>query len=157
MERQEPFRPDEVYFLGMAVDKYNPPLERPYSEYATDEYDKKTFAQAQKMRNELSAEANAKGLKGKDKGDYINKQVNPYTAEREKQREAAIKKRIEELEIEVPEAINKCKKVNDLPACVNDISWALNFFTEEMSVKPEHTKLLVVEELFDKFVKHVPP
>ena len=39
------------------------------------------------MRNELSAEANAKGLKGKDKGDYINKQVNPYTAEREKQRE----------------------------------------------------------------------
>ena len=96
-------------------------------------------------------------MKRKDKGDYIKKQVNPYTAEREKQRDAAIKKRIEELEIEVPEAINKCKKVNDLPASVNDISWALNFFTEEMSVKPEHTKLLVVEELFDKFVKHVPP
>ena len=43
----------------MAVDKYSPPLERPYSEYATDEYDKKTSAQVQKMRNELGAEADA--------------------------------------------------------------------------------------------------
>ena len=138
----------------MAMDKYNPPLERPYSEYAMDEYNKKTSTQSQKMRNELGAEANAKGLKGKDKGDFINKTVNPYTAARVQQRDAAVKKRIEELEIEVPEAIKNCKKVSDLPACVNDISQALNFMTEEMSVKPEHTKLLVVEELFNKFVKH---
>ena len=96
-------------------------------------------------------------MKRKDRGDFINKTVNPYTAAREQQRDATVKKRIEELEIEVPEAIKNCKKVSDLPACVNDISQALNFMTEEMSVKPEHTKLLVVEELFDKFVKQIPP
>ena len=31
------------------------------------------------MRNDLGAEANAKGLKGIAKGDYIRQTVNPYT------------------------------------------------------------------------------
>ena len=70
---------------------------------------------------------------------------------------AAVEKRIKELKIEVPEGIKNCKKVANLEACINDISRALNFLIESLGVKPEHTKLLVVEDLFKKFVKHVPP
>ena len=68
-----------------------------------------------------------------------------------------MEKRIKELEIEVPEGIKICKRVDNLEACNNDISRALNFLIESLGVKPEHTKLLVVEDLFHKFVKHVPP
>ena len=91
----------------------------------------------------MSAEADAKGLTRKDKGNYINPGCNAFRAERLKQRDATVEKRVKELEVEIPKAIQKCKTVGDLPACVDDISGILNFMIEVLGVKPENVKLLV--------------
>ena len=40
------------------------------------------------------------------------------------------------------EALKKCKKVANLPACVNDISGMMNFMVNVMGVKPEDVTLL---------------
>ena len=96
----------------------------------------------------MGAEADAKGLKGKDRGDYIRLTVDPYTKLRENERDAAVQQRIEELKIKIPEALKKCKKVDDLKACKIDIEQMLNFGLEILGVKPEDLILLVTQDLF---------
>ena len=96
----------------------------------------------------MGAEADAKGLKGKDRGDHIRLTVDPYTKLRADQRDAAVQKRIEELKIEIPEALKKCKKVGDLKACKNDMEQIVNFALQILGVKPEDMTLLVTEDLF---------
>ena len=52
------------------------------------------------MRDKLGLQAVKEGLKSiPERGAFINKTVKPYLAEREKNMDAAIPKRIEELEI----------------------------------------------------------
>ena len=58
-----------------------------------------------KMRNELGAEATAKGLTGKDKGTFINLQVDKLKLERKGQRDAVIQQRIKELPKEILEGL----------------------------------------------------
>ena len=41
--------------------------------------------------------------------------------------EVAVKKRIEELKIEIPDMVKKCKKVGDLEACKNDVEQILSY------------------------------
>ena len=50
----------------------------------------------------MSAEADAKGLPRKEKGNYINPGCNAFEAERLKDRDAVVAKRTKELETEMP-------------------------------------------------------
>ncbi len=43
-----------------------------------------------------------------------------------------------------------------MPACADDIKQMLDFALEDLGVKPKNVILLVTEELFYKFVKHIP-
>ena len=61
----------------------------------------------------LSAKANAKGLIGTEKEEFINKKINAFTAERWEQMENEVQKRSEELENEMFEAIKNCKVIDD--------------------------------------------
>ena len=103
----------------------------------------------------MGAEADAKGLKGKDRGDHIRLTVDPYTKLRADQRNATVQKRSEELKIEIPEALKKCKKVGDLKACKNDMEQIVNFLLQILGVKPEDMTLLMTEDLFYQIVKQV--
>jgi hypothetical protein len=40
---------------------------------------------------------------------------------------AAVEKRIEELKVEIPEAVKKCKRVDDLKACKVDLQKILTY------------------------------
>ena len=57
--------------------------------------------------------ANAKGLIGTEKEEFINKKINAFTAERSEQMENEVQKSAEELENEMLEAIKNCKAVDD--------------------------------------------
>ncbi len=103
----------------------------------------------------MSAEADKQGLSTNNKAEHIRATLNPYKKRRADERDAAVSKRVEELKIEIPEAIKKCKTVSDLPACVNDIKWMLNFLVEVMGVKPKDVRLLVTNDVFSQFVKHI--
>ena len=131
--------------LGWGIQRFNPPLTCPYIDYALDEYKKITNVEVAKMRTKLSKEADTLGLKGLDKGKYINQACNQFKADRESEavKEPILKQRESELQTAIPEAIKKCKKVNDLDACSEDIRHILNFCIEIMGVKPKDCKLLV--------------
>ena len=53
--------------------------------------------------------------------EYSLPKARAYVAEREKDRDTIVLQRVEELQNEIAEAIKKCKKVDDLPGCKNDI------------------------------------
>ena len=132
----------------IAVTKYSQPLVHPYLYMAEKEYDRITSGEIQKIRNKYGAEADAKGLKGKDRGQHINKVIDPYKAKRIAERDATLKRRIEELKIEIPEALKKYKKVSDLEPCKIDLELFLNFGTQVMGAKPEDIIVLATESLF---------
>ena len=132
----------------IGVTKYNQPLVHPYLYMAEKEYDRITDEEIQKIRNKYGAEADAKGLKRKDKGQYIKKAIDPFEAKRLAERDATVKKRIEELKIEIPEALKKYKKVGDLEPCKIDLELFLNFGTQVMGAKPEDIIVLATESLF---------
>ena len=58
--------------------------------------------------------------------------------------------------MELTEAIKKCKKVDNLPACKTDIEKMLNFVLQILGVKPRDITLMVTEDLFYQVVKQVP-
>ena len=60
-----------IKILCMGVTIYNPPLTRSFLETANEEYNKKTTDEVNKLRHKLVAEADAKGLTGINKGDYL--------------------------------------------------------------------------------------
>ena len=103
------------------------------------------------MRSKLNKEADTLGLKGLDRGKFINPVCSQFKADRESQavKEPLLKQRELELQTEIPEAIKLCKKVGDLDACSEDIRHILNFCIEILAVKPKDCKLLVSKELFD--------
>ena len=68
----------------MGVTDYKKPLTHSYLDVASKEYDKITSAEVCKLRSKHGAEADAQGLKGKNRGDHIRKFVVPYTDERTK-------------------------------------------------------------------------
>ena len=84
-------------------------------------------------------------------GNFVNPQCKKFKEERESVavKEPILKQRELELQTAIPEAIKKCKKVNDLDTCDEDIKQILNFCIETMGVKAKDCKLLVSKELFD--------
>ena len=59
-----------------------------------------------------------------------------------------VEKRAPEFQTKLSEAFENCKKVADLPACVDDIKRKLDFAVEELGVKSENVILLVTEDVF---------
>ena len=78
-------------------------------------------------------------------GDYIWPRIREFKVDRESEavKEPLLRKRELELQTEIPEAIKKCKKVGELPACSEDVRHILNFCIETLGVKPKDCKLLV--------------
>ena len=68
----------------MGVTDYKLPLTHSYLDVASKEYDKITSDEVWKLRSKHGAEADAKGLKGKSRGDHVRSFVIPYTDERTK-------------------------------------------------------------------------
>ena len=68
----------------MGVTDYKLPLTHSYLDVASKEYDKITADQVWKLRSKHGAEADAQGLKGKSRGDYIKIFLVKYTDERTK-------------------------------------------------------------------------
>ena len=98
-EREKPFRPTKIKLLAWGIQRFNPPLTRPYIDYATDEYKTITNAEVAKMRTKLFKEADTLGLKGLDKGKYINQACNQFKADRESEaiKDPLLKQRVSEL------------------------------------------------------------
>ena len=84
-------------------------------------------------------------------GVYVNPKIVAFRAKRESKevKEPLLKQRELELQNEIPDAIKKCKKVNNLDACSEDVRHILNFCIEILGVKAKDCKLLVSKELFD--------
>ena len=71
-----------------------------------------------------------------------------FKAGRELIKDPIVEKRAPELKTKVSEAFERCKRVKDLPACVDDIKRKLDFAVEELGVKSENVILLVNEDVF---------
>ena len=84
-------------------------------------------------------------------GVYVNPKLKAFREKRESNevKEPLLKQRELELQNEIPEAIKKCKKINNLDACSEDIRHILNFCIEILGVKAKDCKLLVNKDLFD--------
>ena len=98
IEREKDFVAEEVSFVNFVVLDYSNPIAPTPNEYAETEYDETTNILNSQMRAKLSDEANEKGLTGKDKGTYINLQVDPFKLERKSQRDQVVQTRTKELE-----------------------------------------------------------
>ena len=72
IEREKDFVADEISFVNFVVSDYSNPIAPTPNEYAKTEYDEITNTLNSQMRAKLSAEANEKCLKDKEKGTYIN-------------------------------------------------------------------------------------
>jgi hypothetical protein len=49
-ERERPFRPSQIKFLGFGISRFNPPLTRPCIDYAEEEYKNNSVAAGKKLR-----------------------------------------------------------------------------------------------------------
>ena len=171
-ERQKPFRPSEIHFLGLAVTRFNPPLRRLCDKIVADEfeqisllaagveYDRDTYIGKKKEKEVQEKEFKELKNQGKETG-YFNAYWKPlceaYKAKREKEKQSIVEKSALEPEFKtkISDALKECKNVKDLPACVDDIKSKLDFVVEKLGVKPENVILLVTEDLFNLCVKHI--
>ena len=69
-------------------------------------------------------------------------------AANERVKDPIVEKRAPEFQNKVSEALKNCKKIADLPACVDDIKRKLDFVVENLGVKPENVILLMTEDVF---------
>ena len=82
-EREKPFRPTRIKLLAWGIQSFNPPLTRPCIDYAKEEYKSITDAEGGKLRAKLNKEADTLGLKGLDRGKYINPACTQFRVGRE--------------------------------------------------------------------------
>ena len=97
------------------------------------------------MRAKLSVEATGKGLTGKDKGTYINLQVDPFKLERKSQRDQVVQTRTKELVTEIPEGEKNLKKLSSLKTTINDGILVQDFAIQVLNVHPENIALLATQ------------
>ena len=97
------------------------------------------------MRSKLSVEATGKGLTGKDKGSYINLEIEKLKLERKNQRDQAIEKRTKELETEIPEGLKMLKKLSSLSTTTEDGKRIQDFMIKIFDTLPENVHLLATE------------
>ena len=159
INRQKALRATTIKVHLWGATQYDPPSSRSFLKEASDEYDKITIAEEAILRKKNVEEFNEKLKKGEVTGlagAYSLPRSRAYKAEREKMKADIVNKRIETLKMELTEAIKKCKKVDNLPACKTDIEKMLNFVLQILGVKPRDITLMVTEDLFYQVVKQVP-
>ena len=144
-DREKEFVPDEISLLNYVLSNYENPAAPEPREYAVKEFDKATQAQCNKMRSKLSVEATGKGLTGKDKGSYINLEIEKLKLARKNQRDQAIEKRTKELETEIPEGLKMLKKLSPLSTTTEDGKRIQDFMIKIFDTLPENVHLLATE------------
>ena len=97
------------------------------------------------MRSKLSVEATGKGLTGKDKGSYINLEIEKLKLERKNQRDEVVEKRTKELETEIPEGLKMLKKLSSLSTTTEDGKRIQDFMIKIFDTLPENVHLLATE------------
>ena len=107
------------------------------------------------MRAKLSDEASEKGLTGKEKGAYINLEVDKLKLERKNERDEVIEKRTKELATEISDGVNKLKKLSQLLTTIDDGILMHDFAIQILDVLPENVHLLATEADAKKIIKHV--
>ena len=120
IEREKDFVADEISFVNFVVSDYSNPIAPTPNEYAETEYDEMTNTLNSQMRAKLSVEATGKGLTGKDKGSYINLQVNKFKLESKCQMDQLVQMRTKELVTEIPKGEKNLKKLSSLKTTIND-------------------------------------
>ena len=145
IEREKDFVADEVSFINFVVSDYTNPLAPTPNEYAKTEYDETTYTLCNQMRAKLLDEATGKGLTGKDKGTYINLQVDPFKLERKGQRDQVVQTRTKELMTEIPEGEKNLKKLSSLKTTINDGILVQDFAIQVLNVHPENIALLATQ------------
>ena len=106
------------------------------------------------MRNTLKIEAKEKNL-GNKTGEFVNGKIKEIREEFFEKYKTEIPKRTKELEVLIPEAIKRSKKLSNLQTCSDDANRMTRFLTETMGVKPEHIILMMTEPVFNKVVQNV--
>ena len=107
------------------------------------------------MRLKFSAEAKTNGLVGKDIGAYVNAEVKSFKDDFIIKHKTDVEKRTKELEVLIPEAIKRSKKLDNLEACFEDAKKMTRFLIETLGIKPEHFIFMTTEPVFNKVVQIV--
>ncbi len=94
-------------------------------------------------------------MKGKEKGAYINQEINKLIQARKEQREEAIEKRVKELEIEISEGLKNLKKLSTLETTIDDAKQIQDFAIQVLDVHPEKIDLLATEADANQIIKHI--
>ena len=81
-------------------------------------------------------------MTSKDKGSYINLQVDPFKLERKGQRDQVVQTRTKELMTEIPEGEKNLKKLSSLKTTINDGILVQDFAIQVLNVHPENIDLL---------------
>ena len=155
VDREKAFVPDEISFINFVLSNYDNPVAPEPKDYAVIEFEKTTKAQNIRMRAKLSVEASKKGLTGKEKGAYINLEVDKFKLERKNERDQVIEKRTKELATEIPDGLNKLKKLSPLLTTIDDGILMHDFTIKILDVLPENVHLLATEADAKMIIKHV--
>jgi hypothetical protein len=92
-----------------------------------------------------SEEARVKGLKGGEKGNYIQLEINDLKQSRIAARDAAIAERMKELVTEIPGGLKNLKKLSKLKSTIDDGKIIQDFAIQILDVLPENIHLLATE------------
>ena len=84
-------------------------------------------------------------MTGKDKGSYINLEIEKLKLARKNQRDQAIEKRTKELETEIPEGLKMLKKLSPLSTTTEDGKRIQDFMIKIFDTLPENVHLLATE------------
>ena len=153
-DREEHFKPDEIRAFVFAVTEYDNPIAPDCEEYAKLEFNKLAHSAGEKMRNTLKIEAKEKNL-GNKTGEFVNGKIKEIREEFFEKYKTEIPKRTKQLEVLIPEAIKRSKKLSNLQTCSDDANRMTRFLTETIGVKPEHIILMMTEPVFNKVVQNV--
>ena len=94
-------------------------------------------------------------MKGKEKGAYINLEINKLKQIRKEQRDEAIENRMKELVIEISEGLKNLKKLSTLETTIDDAKQIQDFVIQVLDVNPENINLLATETDANQIIKHI--
>ena len=94
-------------------------------------------------------------MKGEEKGAYIKLELSNIEEKRKDQRDEHIEKRTKELLTEIPDGLQKLKKLSKLGTTIKDGIRIQDFAMRVLDVHPENVKLLATEADAIKIIKHV--
>ena len=154
VDRGKDYVADEILLLNYVVSDYSQPIAPEPKEYAETEYAKQTSALCDRMRAKLSVEAMNKGLTGKEKGNFINLEIDKLKKERIDQRIQVVKNREKELAKEISEGLKNLKKLSSLETTIDDGKQIQDFAIRVLDVHPENINLLATHADANQIIKH---